>query len=1241
MRQTQLSWMQIMFFNHLQPLLFRRPSHDASVEDLVLNKINVEKQTRIPFENAHLAPSELSGENGEIVQNMSTFMKRFLGSFMWSLIPLFISKICQLAQTVLVSHILLLIDTRGSRLGTDQNNETHNHYDISLALCCLLLFIDRLLIGITLRWHFNVQTVFSHQISYYLYSSSYMKCVRAQKRVGLNISAISSEISQIEKSVSQAHSLVSHLFHLFGAMAIIHYQYQSSLITTTFIIICSLSIPLNMVLQSKNSSYTNEKTNYSNQRINLLSHFLNCFKQVKSFVWESTVIEKISRIRNIEGVYLFKLYWVDNIIACIWYIFPFVITCSLLLSSKLLERTTDEKTIFTILILLDGISVPIFELPKCLNQVMYASQCLHRLGSLLHSMQVDERPITENGESKSDTNLLLIPQNSTLTISGKASKVSMVSPFFIQPKEWISLRGRTSSGKTSLIVSILERIAKVSNANSDIQTKNNLEIIYSPQEPFIMNDTIKENIIFGLPYQQHIFEEAVKDSQLELDVTQWRSQECSNKLCGYFGNNLSGGQKIRINLARCLYRYYYLKENKNDVSFLLIFDELFNALDPTVAEVVMDTLVNTLKDVPNVSVFFTSCDNRYDHLMDRVYDAVEGNISEGSIKKEERVMDGSTLLRGHFKRSHSDLRMDESKPSKSERVVDRLLSLYDIAKFYLLSQTNLFTGVTVISLLAISQLFKSSTGIVFSNFNSYTYLFWILGLVRILVELGLGYFWSLKCYRTNSTIHENALDKILHVPLSFFVDSSGKKRKTEKNGRYGDVVERFSTNMASLDRSIPWLLKEAAQKYLECFGSLATLLLYISEANLLVVFFSFLIMIGIILYSRKYYRLYSKTRDDMSLLLSEKRAIMSQFFMESTHPTAVLMIQVYNQVPYFYQKFTRSVAHTMNISYVFNSCTDWLGVRLECLISLLLFIPFMYLIQAVCEGDCDSLHKQKLYYAGILLSTCIEFFNRFLWTLVVTTRVECELPFIGKIIEFGKLQTEQEEQGNECQSLPTTCNAQLELENVSYENILSNLSCQFKYGSINGIIGRTGSGKSFTLSLIHRFWFPLQGKILFCDHGIFEYELCSYRSKVTMIPQDTSFLLGSSLREHIDEHKLFSDHDILQALNLLGVDYITSHDLNAIINKEEDMKIEKVMIFLARVYLLVTKLTDVNPRKPKILMLDEITASMDIHHTRNVISCVKLLCTKEWCCGRVTERSRLKSYSLFRISNENMFNTKM
>nr|CAG4710455.1 unnamed protein product [Naegleria fowleri] len=888
-------------------------------------------------------------------------------------------------------------------------------------------------------------------------------------------------------------------------------------------------------------------------------------------------------------------------------------------------------------------------------------------------MQVDGVPLSENAESKLDTNILLIPQHSALTISGKASKVSIVTPFFIRPKEWISLRGRTSSGKTSLIVSILERIAKVSNTNSNIQIRNNLDIIYSPQDPFIMNDTIKENIVFGLPYQQHIFEEAVKDSQLEFDLTQWGSQDCSNKLCGYFGNNLSGGQKIRINLARCLYRFYYLKEAKQDTTFLLIFDELFNALDPTVAEVVMDTLVNTLKDVPNVSVFFTSCDNRYDHLMDRVYDASEGNISEGMIKKDERVIDGSTLTRGQFKRSHSDLRMDESKPSQSERGTDSQMGLYDIAKFYLLSQTNILTAFTVLSLLGISQVFKSSTGIVFSNFNSYTYLFLLLGLVRILVELGLGYFWSLKCYRTNSKIHENALYKILHVPLRFFVDSSSTKRKAEKNGRYGDVIERFSTNMTSLDRSIPWLLKEASQKYLECFGSLATLLLYVSEANLLVVFFSFLIMLAIILYSRKYYILYSKTRDDMSLLLSEKRAMMSQFFMESTHPTAVLMIQVYNQVPYFYQKFTRSVAHTMNISYIFNSCTDWLGVRLECLISLLLFIPFMYLIQAVCEGDCDSLHKQKLYYAGILLSTCIEFFNRFLWTLVVTTRVESELPFIGKIIEYGNLQTEQEEQGNERMSLTsTTCYAQLELERVTFENILSNLSCQFKEGAINGIIGRTGSGKSFTLSLIHRFWFPLQGKILLCDRDIFEYDLYSYRSKVAMIPQDTSFLLGSSLREHVDEYELFSDSDILQAFKTVGVDHMTSEDLNVVINKEDDMKIEKVMIFLARVYLLVTKLTDMNPKKPKILMLDEITASMDIHRTRNVISCVKLLCTKYdltvlWvthqleclrACeylvcldnGQIVESGLVdellndpdsKSYSLFRISNGNMFNTKL
>ncbi|EFC49615.1 MRP-type abc transporter [Naegleria gruberi] len=940
-----------------------------------------------------------------------------------------------------------------------------------------------------------------------------------------------------------------------------------------------------------------------------------------------------------------------------------------------MNQPTDEKSIFTILVLLDGISVPIFELPKCLNQVIYAKHCLDRLNNLFSNLcnRFDSEKISP-AESLAQNKLIEVHTGTKLKTQGKTQIVSLITEFIINSGEWTALRGKSGSGKTSFIFSVLDSYQQ--HGDGIIRMANDLKIIYTPQDPFIVNGTILENITFGLPLDEEIYNRVLKESQLVFDLDQWCTvlgdEEANQKVCGYFGNNISGGQKVRVNLARGLYKFYYSKKTEpQDCKYLLIFDEIFNPLDPTVTTVIMESFRRKLKNLSDTSVLFSISDSRYDSYLDRVYDIVEGNISEGILNAHHEDLTerefSSPKKEKRFVRVSSNLSELSTQSQSEDGIQERMFSPFEIAKFYLTSKSSIYTLGPTLFFLIVSQIFKSSTNSLFGFFNDYLYLFVLLGCLRVVVELCLGYFWGIKCYKTSSMIHNHALNKVMHVPLSYFVNSSSNH--SEKKDRYGDVIERFSTNMNTLDRSIPWLLKEASQKWLECLGSLITLLLYIAGASFWVVLFSLIITIVIIVESRRYYHLYSKTKDELSLILSDKRALMSQLFMESTHPTALIMIQSYNQVDYFNRKFRQSVSSTLNVSYAFNTCTDWIGVRLECLISLLLFIPFMYLVQAVCEDSCQDANKQNLHYAGILLTTCIEFFNRFLWTLVVSTRVESELPFIGKIISYIHLKTEDEEQHSE-KVMPSSATCQsLELESVSCKNILNSVSFRINPCEMTGIIGRTGSGKSFALSCIHRYWYPIEGSIYLDGRDIFNYDTDTYRNCVSMIPQDTSFMIGSTLREHFDENNYFTDNEILEEIEKFQI-VTSSINLNKIINKEEDLKIEKPIIYVIRAILLVSKLSLEHSKRPKILLLDEITSNLDNQNTQNIVDSVKRMnreygltvvwVTHQLSClkacdnllcfdsGRVIEEGKVEqllnnpisnSYSLFRMNNYNTNNT--
>lgn len=158
----------------------------------------------------------------------------------------------------------------------------------------------------------------------------------------------------------------------------------------------------------------------------------------------------------------------------------------------------------------------------------------------------------------------------------------------IQKNTSVAFIGSSGAGKTTvadLILGLLEpQSGKVTIDGMDI--RNHMQswhncIGYIPQTIYLMDDTIRANIAFGIPEDQideQAIQKALKEAQLDEFVS--TLQEGLDTVIGDRGVKLSGGQRQRIGIARALYR------NPK----VLILDEATSALDNDTEREVMEAI---------------------------------------------------------------------------------------------------------------------------------------------------------------------------------------------------------------------------------------------------------------------------------------------------------------------------------------------------------------------------------------------------------------------------------------------------------------------------------------------------------------------------------------------------------------------------------------------------------------------------------------------------------------------------
>ena len=147
----------------------------------------------------------------------------------------------------------------------------------------------------------------------------------------------------------------------------------------------------------------------------------------------------------------------------------------------------------------------------------------------------------------------------------------------VRKGEVLAVCGPVGSGKSSICLGICDELSK---ASPDTLVRLNGKVAFVPQTPFILNATLRDNILFGLPFDRDTYETVLDACQLRQDIEQLGKAGDLTEI-GERGVTLSGGQRARVSLARAAYA-------RPDV---VLLDDPLSALDSGTAKEVFKRLI--------------------------------------------------------------------------------------------------------------------------------------------------------------------------------------------------------------------------------------------------------------------------------------------------------------------------------------------------------------------------------------------------------------------------------------------------------------------------------------------------------------------------------------------------------------------------------------------------------------------------------------------------------------------------
>ena len=798
----------------------------------------------------------------------------------------------------------------------------------------------------------------------------------------------------------------------------------------------------------------------------------------------------------------------------------------------------------------------------------------------------------------------------------------------IEYGDLIGIYGITGSGKTSLLNAICNNldILNKSNNKNDKMIVNGT-ISYTPQTPWIINDTIKGNIILNKSYEEELYQHVIGICELEKDLLSLQGGDFTE--IGDKGEYLSSGQKIRISIARAVY-------SNSDI---YLFDDPLSSLDPSIKNNIFRKVIkgylksktvllvtNELQYIPEMKHVI--------HMHDGVIDFIgtaeeamqqyfyleyfkddsekEENIEkkkkkeiekekemelerENEIKSKNNINIGSRFLSelndtdsesinkfslfGVMKQKRTKYTYNShiKKANENNSNKDSLMIDMESLKVIINYSGGLFFVILLILINIIWKLCESGSDYILMVWSSdskmnerknkiflTTYALISLGAILFIFSRNFAIVRAIMEF--NQKMHDTLIKKLLKAPINLFYDLVPRSH----------ILNRLSKD---LDSSI---------KFFWSVSSSSRLLFELLSCLIIAFLFNVFCVIPYPLMLFMEYRIfcfYIKGGRALNSLETVARSPITTKFSETLN--GISTIRGFEYQENFRKNYHKKLNDFYKVLIYQHGTTGWFALNLDLVCFFLLFfiLTFSWIFEKLVNPIVLGL---LIGYTLRMIENTYGLFEQYInvekmfssvvnceaYTHIVQENIS-ETPLDKKLIKEG---------------FPKRGKIEFVNLYVRYrpdsQLVLKNINFTIEPGQKIGIVGRTGSGKTTLCLSLFRILEASTGKILIDNQDISQIGLELLRESIAFIPQDPK-LIDGTLRENIDPFGEYSDDDIIFQLNLIGLAYLLDEDdgLDGVIESEgTNFSVgEKQLICITRAML----------RQCKIIIMDEANSSFD------------------------------------------------